>query len=102
VINGSLSLQDFRKGQVPSLRQFKKLRGSAAHFQKSAQGEIVSIRGGLGNYLKSTDADGRFRKLSKPVVRGEGSPARARCSARRSCSGLRKPVGPLARAYRTG
>jgi len=73
VINGSLTIKDFHKGQIPSLKQFKRLAGGVAALEKSSQGQIDALRGDLGAYIKGSDADSRYRKLSEPVVTGEGS-----------------------------
>jgi hypothetical protein len=95
VVNGSLFFEDFHKGEVPSFKQFVKLKGSETRFNKltnssisSIKGELATIKGELGavktevstikgelvsGYLKATDADARYLKVSDDVVRGDGS-----------------------------
>jgi hypothetical protein len=86
VINGSLLFKDFHKGEIPSLAQFNKLKATTARFSKAAggrfagksdlatvKGEVGAIKGELGSYLKSADADARYLKASDPVVHGQGS-----------------------------
>jgi hypothetical protein len=86
IVNGSLFFKDFHKGEVPSLEQFQKLQLTTERFKKVAdrrfaegselttvKGEIDSIKGELGTYVKSADADARYLKVSDPVVRGDGS-----------------------------
>ncbi len=78
--NGSLMFKDFIKGEVPSDKQFKNFEASFKSFKydnakslDSIKGEISSIKGELGSYLKSTDADSRFWKRTDSVVQGDGS-----------------------------
>jgi hypothetical protein len=85
--NGSLLFQDFIKGEVPSGKQFKKLESSFDSFKQTTDGslatikgeassikaEVSSIKAELGSYIKSSDADARYIKLSDDVVRGDGS-----------------------------
>jgi hypothetical protein len=86
IVNGSLFFKDFHKGEVPSLEQFQKLQLTTERFNKVAnrrfaeevdlatvKGEVDSIKGELGTYVKNTDADARYLKVSDPVVRGDGS-----------------------------
>ncbi len=95
VVNGSLFFEDFHKREVPSFRQFVKFKGSETRFNKltnnsisTIKGELSNIKGELGDiktevstikgelvsgYLKTTDADSRYLKLSDDVVRGDGS-----------------------------
>ena len=86
VVNGSLFFKDFHKGEVPSFEQFQKLQRTSERFNKAAgarfagaselrtvKGEVGAIKGELGSYLKSADADARYLKTSDPVVHGEGS-----------------------------
>jgi hypothetical protein len=88
VINGSLLLEDFHKREVPSFTQFAKLKRSEARFNKATRASIDSIKGELGgirselgavkgeiasDYVKLSDADTRYLKVSDDVVRGDGS-----------------------------
>jgi hypothetical protein len=86
VVNGSLLFKDFHKGEVPSFAQFNKLKATTARFSRAAggrfagksdlatvKGEVGAIKGELGSYLKSADADARYLKASDPVVHGAGS-----------------------------
>src|SRR3954447_576563 len=86
IVNGSLFFKDFHKGQVPSLEQFQKLQLTGERFKKLAntrfadqgdlnvlKGEIATVKGELGSYVKSTEADARYLKVSDSVVRGDGS-----------------------------
>lgn len=95
VVNGSLLLEDFHKGEVSSFKQYVKLKRSETRFKKATnanfatiKGELATIKGELGDiktqvdgikgelissYLKTTDADARYLKVSDSVVRGDGS-----------------------------
>jgi hypothetical protein len=81
VVNGSLFFKDFHKGEVPSLDQLTTARFNKAAGGRFAEagelatvkGEVDSIRGDLGSYVKSAEADARYLKLSDSVVRGDGS-----------------------------
>jgi hypothetical protein len=81
IVDGSLKLQDFHRGEVPSFKQFVKLQRSDTKFKKATntslatiKGEVDSIKGELvSGYLKTTDADARYLKVSDDVVRGDGS-----------------------------
>lgn len=88
VVDGTLLFEDFHKGEVPSLRQFLKLQRSDTRFKKVTNTSISTIKGELSTvkaevdtikgelvsgYLKTTDADARYLKLSDDVVRGDGS-----------------------------
>jgi hypothetical protein len=86
VVNGSLLFKDFHKGQIPSLEQFQKLKLATERYQKAAdgrfaetsdlatvKGDVDAVKGVLGSYVKSTEADARYLKASESVVRGNGS-----------------------------
>jgi hypothetical protein len=95
VVDGSLYFEDFHKREVPSFRQFVKFKGSETRFNKVAntsistiKGELATVKGEIGEiktevgtikgelvsgYLKTTDADARYLKVSDDVVRGDGS-----------------------------
>lgn len=87
VIDGSLKLQDFHRGQVPSYKQFAKLKSSFAGYSKLTNASLATVKGEigdiklqmdaikseLGGYVKLTDADARYIKLTTPVVMGDGS-----------------------------
>jgi hypothetical protein len=73
IVDGTLLFKDFKKGQVPSFKQFKKLQTSGAKFHKATNGGLASIEGQLGTFVKSSDADARYIKQSDAVVRGDGS-----------------------------
>jgi len=86
VVDGSLMFKDLHKGEVPSLEQFQKLRLTTKRFKKVAgrrfagagelgkvKGEVDSITGELGTYLKGDVADARYLRQSDSVVRGDGS-----------------------------
>jgi hypothetical protein len=95
VVNGSLFLKDFHKGEVASSDAFLKYKKATTIFKKSTNANIFNIKGELSNikgelgdikldidtvkgelvsgYLKSVDADSRYLKLSDAVVRGDGS-----------------------------
>jgi hypothetical protein len=95
VVNGSLFFEDFHKREVPSFRQYVKFKGAETRFNKltnksiaTIKGELSTVKADLGavktevntikgelvsGYLKTTDADSRYLKLSDDVVRGDGS-----------------------------
>src|SRR5215213_5351565 len=82
IIDGSLKLQDFHRGQVPSFRQYSKLKATENRFQNSAEkqlttikgelgdvnGDIGTIKGELGSYVKTTDADARYIKMNDAIM----------------------------------
>jgi hypothetical protein len=86
IIDGSLKLQDFHWGQVPSFKQYSKLKATDKRFQASTikqlstikgelgdvNGDISTIKGELGSYIKTTDADARYIKLNDAIM-GDGS-----------------------------
>jgi len=88
VLDGSLLFQDFHKREVPSFTQFAKLKRSETRFNKATRANIASIKGELAtvkgelatvkgemvsSYVKLSDADARYLKVSDDVVRGDGS-----------------------------
>lgn len=90
IVDGSLYLQDFHRGQVASFKQFVKLDKAFNDFHKYAQrnymtekqadARYVKIdstdyikRSDLNGYIKMSEADQRYRQLSQPVVLGDGS-----------------------------
>jgi hypothetical protein len=77
--NGSLLYKDFQKGQIPSFKMFDKLNDSffkykkaVAEYKPQVQGQIDTIKGELGSYVKLTDADARYIKMGDAVL-GDGS-----------------------------
>jgi hypothetical protein len=80
IVNGSLLYQDFKKGEVVSGNTFfkykKAVNGNFAkvnHEVGNVNGDLQTIKGELGSYVKTSEADARYLKLSEPVVRGSGS-----------------------------
>jgi hypothetical protein len=85
--NGSLLFADFIKGEVASGKQFKKLETSVNSYKQTTDASISTIKGeigdiknqvsgiksDLGGYIKSSDADSRYYKLTDAVVTGDGS-----------------------------
>jgi hypothetical protein len=76
----SLKYVDFAKGQIPSIKMFDKLDQTFVKFKKATNsfkydvnGDINAIKGELPAYVKMSDADARYIKLSDQVVRGNGS-----------------------------
>ncbi len=86
IIDGSLKLQDFHRGEVPSFRQYVKLKTTDKRFQTLAgkgisaikgelgdvNGDISTIKSDLGSYVKTTDADARYIKMNDAIM-GDGS-----------------------------
>jgi hypothetical protein len=86
IIDGSLKLQDFHWGQVPSFKQYSKLKATDKRFQASTikqlstiksemgdvNGDLSTIKGELGSYIKTTDADTRYIKMNDAIM-GDGS-----------------------------
>lgn len=89
IVDGSLHLQDFHKGEVASFKQFLKLDSAFTRFHKAVPQTYLKIdstgyvkqsdlngyikQSDLNGYIKLSDADGRYRKASEPVVLGDGS-----------------------------
>ncbi len=87
IINGSLLFKDFKKGQLPSLVQFNKLGKDFQQFKKTTNAglssvkaelathktQIDGIKGELGSFVKLSDADARYVKVTDDIVRGDGS-----------------------------
>jgi hypothetical protein len=92
--NGSLLFQDFKAGEVLSNDVFVKYKKAIADYKLDVKGdsaaikgelgdiktsvdgikgELSSIKGELSSYVKLSDADSRYLKLSDSVVRGDGS-----------------------------
>ena len=79
VENGSLLYKDFQKGQVPSVKMFDRLNDSFIKYKKAiaeykpqVQGQIDTIKGELGSYIKMNDADARYINMGDAVL-GDGS-----------------------------
>jgi hypothetical protein len=87
IIDGSLKLQDFHWGQVPSFKQYSKLKATDKRFQASTIKQLSTIKGELGDvngdistikgelvsgYVKIADADARYIKLNDAIM-GDGS-----------------------------
>jgi hypothetical protein len=87
ILNGSLLFKDFKKGQVPSAVAFNKLQQAQNSFKKTTnasisgiKGELAThkaqidgIKGELGSFVKLSDADSRYVKVTDSIVRGDGS-----------------------------
>jgi hypothetical protein len=78
--NGSLLFKDFIKGEVVSGKEFKNFETSIKSYKQTTdasintiKGEVGEIKNQLGGYIKSSDADARYIKLTDSVVRGDGS-----------------------------
>lgn len=87
IIDGSLKLQDFHWGQVPSFKQYVKLKATDKRFQASTIKQLSTIKGELGDvngdistikgelvsgYVKLSDADARYIKMNDAIM-GDGS-----------------------------
>jgi hypothetical protein len=81
VADGSLLFQDFKKGQVPSLGEFKRFEKVIFHrYYPKVQIDKTFIKGESSDYVKHSDLapyikgeSTDFIKSSEDVVRGKGS-----------------------------
>jgi hypothetical protein len=82
IVDGSLLFKDIKKGQVPSQHQFQKAQLRHKHFEKVVFHKYLSqdeasklyIKGeSLNDYIKHSEADARYIKMTDDVVRGDGS-----------------------------
>jgi hypothetical protein len=71
----SLFYKDLKHGQVPSQKQFAKLRREFVHIEKVVFDNQKSFvkQSDLAGYVKLDEADQRYVKLTDSVVRGDGS-----------------------------
>jgi hypothetical protein len=86
IADGSLLYKDFKKGEVPSFKQFVKLDETFFKYKKAVNsfkydadkklgdvnGDISTIKGELGGYIKLSDADARYIKMNDAIM-GDGS-----------------------------
>src|SRR6188472_100966 len=86
IIDGSLKLQDFHRGEVAAFDAFSKYKKATNQYKKATNatlghikgelgdvnGDISTIKGELGSYVKTTDADARYIKMNDAIM-GDGS-----------------------------
>ena len=86
VIDGSLKLQDFHRGEVAAFDAFSKYKKATTQYKKATNatlghikgelgdvnGDISTIKGELGSYVKLSDADARYIKMNDAIM-GDGS-----------------------------
>ena len=87
IIDGSLKLQDFHRGEVAAFDAFSKYKKATTQYKKATNatlghikgelsdvnGDISTIKGELvSGYVKLGDADARYLKIDAPVVNGDG------------------------------
>lgn len=86
VIDGSLKLQDFHRGEVAAFDAFSKYKKATTQYKKATNatlghikgelgdvnGDISTIKGELGSYVKLSDADARYIKMNNAIM-GDGS-----------------------------
>jgi hypothetical protein len=86
IIDGSLKLQDFHRGEVAAFDAFSKYKKATTQYKKATNatlghikgelsdvnGDISTIKGELGSYIKTTDADARYIKMNDAIM-GDGS-----------------------------